>query len=785
MERDNYYILLELSINPPETSPETIESAINRKQSEWSRLRNHPTKGLQAQKYISMIPEIRRVMTNPALREKEAAAAKTSSSKDKTDKIVEIDRHIDILMGKGFISKEEIVRLTQLHGMAEEEIQDRVRIKKDEKYVKIDRQLSLRMAKGYITEEEINKIAKRHGLKPEDVKSRVYIPMVKNGREKPTEAPRQMDRSLEKSIRENLKIVGKTSLYDFLSQHESVELEALQAAALEKKKKLSGAGKKDARVTAGNILAGHCATIFKSEESRISYDISLAKSKLAELDSDIDISGFKGKIRHEYFEILVQKAMDFGMEKHEAERYIKIYCKRKNWTIEQPAGKKRRVLLFVSAIVIVIVAVSFIGFFYMNHRHDQALKKEYSELIARVERTDNPDEQVAMLRAYITANQAKTDYAAYVDDARRHLDLSVSAIAEKRYLETSDRVSELIGEESFDAARSHLDQYLKTNPPAPFAERARRQMVEIESLAEQNDFEKLSRTIIEAGTAEKINAITHFMEKYPEGEKTAEARGLLDEMSSEYYFFVKNAIETAEENENWTRAAELAQRYIEIYDNSHADRLKPERDRFRSNLRNQRLFQSLKQKAAGFGDDYARASGVYTDFLNAYPNTPIKSRITEEMDRLNHLARQAAIERAESRLTEMIKASSGRFMEKGKGVFADAETGLMWTLLDSDITGSQRCMTFDASVKFAESLSVGGFSDWRLPTAAELMGLYGKNPSFPVFDEKWYWSSNSYSGYSDGWYRIVDTIDVFSDKRPAQSRRDSRECGAVRAVRNQ
>ncbi|MFW5975437.1 MAG: hypothetical protein ACOCP6_01625, partial [Desulfosalsimonas sp.] len=162
MERENFYILLELSCDPPETDPEVIEKAITKKQSEWSRLRNHPTKGLHAQKCINMIPEIRRVMKDDALRAKEAEAASELLTRDRESKYPEIDRHIDILMGKGYVTPEEKIRLASVHGLDESQIQDRLNARKNEKYSRIDQQITLRMAKGYLTESEVEKIAKRN-----------------------------------------------------------------------------------------------------------------------------------------------------------------------------------------------------------------------------------------------------------------------------------------------------------------------------------------------------------------------------------------------------------------------------------------------------------------------------------------------------------------------------------------------------------------------------------------------------------------------------------------------
>ena len=37
---------------------------------------------------------------------------------------MEIDRHIDILLGKGFVEKEEIAKLAQIHSIDENDIKD-------------------------------------------------------------------------------------------------------------------------------------------------------------------------------------------------------------------------------------------------------------------------------------------------------------------------------------------------------------------------------------------------------------------------------------------------------------------------------------------------------------------------------------------------------------------------------------------------------------------------------------------------------------------------------------
>lgn len=280
MERENFYLLLELPCDPPETDAQVIEDAIAKKQSEWSRLRNHPTKGLHAQKYINLIPEIRRVMTDEALRAKEAEAAREISARDKQDKYPEIDRHIDILMGKGHITPEEVHKLSKVHGLDKGEIQGRIAARKNQKYNRVDQQITLRMAKGYLTESEVEQIAKRNSVKVEEVRKRVRCPIKKNNGDKDITPPRQLDRSLEKTIRDNLKLLNKSSLYDFLGLPESADLQTLQEAASQKKKQVARTSKKDAVATANNTLAGYCMTLFKSNETRNAYDVSLDRKSV-------------------------------------------------------------------------------------------------------------------------------------------------------------------------------------------------------------------------------------------------------------------------------------------------------------------------------------------------------------------------------------------------------------------------------------------------------------------------------------------------------------------------
>ncbi len=130
-----------------------------------------------------------------------------------------------------------------------------------------------------------------------------------------------------------------------------------------------------------------------------------------------------------------------------------------------------------------------------------------------------------------------------------------------------------------------------------------------------------------------------------------------------------------------------------------------------------------------------------------------------------------------------VATTKGRFIEKHPGVITDTKTGLMWSLLDSDNTNPDMCLTYEQGKKYVESLSTGGFHDWRLPSPKELAGLFKKAPAFPVIGKKSYWTSESYTGYSDGWQIQVTTFSSEDSSHWEIIQKNALECGVVRAVR--
>jgi hypothetical protein len=67
-----------------------------------------------------------------------------------------------------------------------------------------------------------------------------------------------------------------------------------------------------------------------------------------------------------------------------------------------------------------------------------------------------------------------------------------------------------------------------------------------------------------------------------------------------------------------------------------------------------------------------------------------------------------------------------RFVDNGNGTITDKKTGLIWAETDNGAD-----IDFEDAVDFCKSLSVGGYSDWRLPDIEELKILYDMNAKKP------------------------------------------------------
>ncbi len=105
---------------------------------------------------------------------------------------------------------------------------------------------------------------------------------------------------------------------------------------------------------------------------------------------------------------------------------------------------------------------------------------------------------------------------------------------------------------------------------------------------------------------------------------------------------------------------------------------------------------------------------------------------------------------------------------------ADLGTGLIWASdgAEAGCNDGLADLDFDAAAAWASALDFGGYSDWRMPTIAELEGILDHTRSDPAINtdafphtvSDYYWSSTTYADNpDDAWVVYFSNGDAYND----------------------
>jgi hypothetical protein len=125
-------------------------------------------------------------------------------------------------------------------------------------------------------------------------------------------------------------------------------------------------------------------------------------------------------------------------------------------------------------------------------------------------------------------------------------------------------------------------------------------------------------------------------------------------------------------------------------------------------------------------------------------------------------------------------AQASRFTDNEDGTITDRSIGVMWQ------QGEGGLKSWHDAVNYCDSLSLADYSDWRLPTVAELKSLVAKERGYPKIETKYfpdfpatrvsYWSSVEAHG---DWRRAKALVFTFGTEDAPRKTKEYR----VRCVR--
>lgn len=287
MDRDNFYIILELDFDKPEQDMNVINAAIEAKQAEWSKNRNHPRLGTKMLQYLSMIDRIKRVMGDDKSREAEALAARKIA------------------------------------------------------YEPLDRQLAIVCQKKKITSSEINFLSRKYKLSPEKIKARVPKNVQITDDEQKQSAQAKLDSVIAKKIKDNLEIVQKKDLYEFLEIDRTADCEQIGGAA-DRIYSVYAKKPKNAENEAICTLAGICKAQLADKGKRALYDAYLSERGLDDIREMIDLAAAGGQIDGAASGEIIRQIMARGYSRDAAVAALKEHCAKKKYCLVLDGGAEQR-----------------------------------------------------------------------------------------------------------------------------------------------------------------------------------------------------------------------------------------------------------------------------------------------------------------------------------------------------------------------------------------------------------------------------------------------------------
>jgi len=282
---ENCYLLLELEFDPPVKDQAVIDQRIEEKAKFWSTNSNHFKKGAEYKTYLEMLPEIKKIMSDPVKRKGEA---------DSACSIVygPIDQDLKVLGTTGEI--------------AENVIENYANTKK----------ISLNVIKKRVSTLEIKIIQKVD----------FQITYDKYYKNKPKNA------ETFDGMKTYLKPFNKDDFYAFLNpgtlqNMDKLPCDKLKQLAQEKKKKEFY--KNDTFSSAGKKVFEACELAFKDESSKTIYDDYLAWCKRRSiLDNAKEISNFADKkMSDDQGDIYIGKLTELLKDRTLAENIFISFCK--------------------------------------------------------------------------------------------------------------------------------------------------------------------------------------------------------------------------------------------------------------------------------------------------------------------------------------------------------------------------------------------------------------------------------------------------------------------------
>ncbi len=291
MARENFYLILELPLDPPEEDPVVIQQAIEAKRLEWSRLASDFKKGPVYRGYTALLPSIREVMEDDVKRRKEY---------------------------------EEAYRIM---------------------YERARHMLAIIEKRGYLYESEVKNISERLLHQESIVRKACKVRIIADHEvaDADHKKPEGADRFFVFQV--YLDTLNKKDYYDFINYHGTMSaklqnMPTYRLLELVRNLKITYA-KNTPEESAVEKLCAECEKTFASQESKQQYDDYLAWKRIEEVFLQVQVATELTKVLEEAQKGEAIKLLDeVTRDRERSDALLRGYCRQNGIAMEQSPGEK-------------------------------------------------------------------------------------------------------------------------------------------------------------------------------------------------------------------------------------------------------------------------------------------------------------------------------------------------------------------------------------------------------------------------------------------------------------
>ena len=206
---------------------------------------------------------------------------------------------------------------------------------------------------------------------------------------------------------------------------------------------------------------------------------------------------------------------------------------------------------------------------------------------------------------------------------------------EKDYKAALAKAADENANQNYEKSGAVYETYLKRYPNGIHADEFSKKRSEIPALIDNRDFQTI-KTLSKKDYEKILEACTSYLANHPKGRHRDEITILIAKMEKPYYGFLKKKIALNEKNKNWKECIGLCEQYFKHFQGGHYfNELKGVQYFFKKQLENRMELEKLIRKAEKKGASMESAKKIYSDYLKANPNSPIKYDVRKRLKKIS------------------------------------------------------------------------------------------------------------------------------------------------------